>query len=469
MKKIYFVIAAIILLVSCKPTVKEATISGVINNPTSDKVEVLYSKNLIGNPLERVEVALDENNAFSATLPLSEGQLVYIRVPRRNIMLYLLPGADVHITFDAGNPEMVPVIEGAKALESQFLVSYVHDVERNHSRTLLLNMAGDLTAEEFLGAVEGGYNEKNAFLENHESYRKLDRDFVSLLRTNMLYEKYNLLLEYPMAFAHFNPGAGEPALPDGFFDFLKKENLFGDEFTKSRAYFRFMQLYLTRKLEGEADVDTELTFAERIFNLAETELPGLSREMVLGEMVLMGLGFMETQQAKGLYDRFLGLASNQDLIDIVQKEFDIVMALAPGQPAPDFTLTDINGNQVSLSDFAGKVVYLDFWASWCGPCMREVPFAKELKKRMANQPDLVFLYISVDTDEAAWRNTVAQQQIQGVHLNVAGFDHDVPRSYNLRGVPTFFLIGRDGKIINNRPPRPSNPEIDQVLTDALAL
>jgi len=145
------------------------------------------------------------------------------------------------------------------------------------------------------------------------------------------------------------------------------------------------------------------------------------------------------------------------------------MALAPGQPAPEFTLTDINGNQVSLSDFAGKVVYLDFWASWCGPCMREVPFAKELKKRMANQPDIVFLYISVDTDETAWRNTVAQQQIQGVHLNVPGFDHEVPQTYNLRGVPTFFLIGRDGKIINNRPPRPSNPEIDQVLNNALAL
>jgi len=305
MKKIYFAIAAIVLLVSCKPTANEVTISGVINNPTSDKVEVSYYKNLIGNPLERVEVALDANNTFTATLPLDKGQFVYIRVPRRNIRLYLLPGADVQITFDAGNPELIPVVEGTKALESQFFVSYVHDVERNHSRTLLLNMAGDLTAEEFLGAVEGGYNEKKAFLENHESYRKLDRDFVSLLRTTMLYEKYNLLLEYPMAFAHFNPGAGEPAFPDGFFDFLENENLFGDEFTRSRAYFRFMQLYLNRKLEREGDAGTELTFAERMFNMAETALPGLSREMVLGEMVLMGFGFMELEQAKGLYDRFL--------------------------------------------------------------------------------------------------------------------------------------------------------------------
>ncbi|HAJ99238.1 MAG TPA: hypothetical protein DCM62_04360 [Bacteroidales bacterium] len=101
--------------------------------------------------------------------------------------------------------------------------------------------------------------------------------------------------------------------------------------------------------------------------------------------------------------------------------------------------------------------------------MREVPFAKELKKRMENQADLVFLYISVDVDDAAWRSTVEQHQIQGVHLNVPGFEHEVPKAYNLQGVPTFFLIGRDGTIISNSPPRPSNPAIDQVLLDALAL
>ncbi len=100
--------------------------------------------------------------------------------------------------------------------------------------------------------------------------------------------------------------------------------------------------------------------------------------------------------------------------------------------------------------------------------MQQVPYARELKKRMEDHDDLVFLYISVDTDELAWRNKVADENIRGVHLNVPGFAHDVPQNYNLRGVPTFYVIGRNGRIFDNRPPRPSNPRVDEVLLSALA-
>jgi thiol-disulfide isomerase/thioredoxin len=114
------------------------------------------------------------------------------------------------------------------------------------------------------------------------------------------------------------------------------------------------------------------------------------------------------------------------------------------------------------------VVYLDFWASWCGPCMREMPYFRELKERLADQEDLVYLYISIDTDEQAWRNSVERNQITGVHLNTPGRERGVPAMYNVKWIPSFFIIGRDGNIYDNRPPKPSDPEIDQALLEALA-
>ena len=140
----------------------------------------------------------------------------------------------------------------------------------------------------------------------------------------------------------------------------------------------------------------------------------------------------------------------------------------PGKPAPDFTLLDINGNEVSLSDFRGKVVYLKFWASWCGPCMRQVPPAAELKKRMANQPDLVFLYVSIDTDNNAWRSTVDAHGITGIHMVTPGRERGAPALYQVKWIPTFYIIGRDGNIFDNRPPQPSEPNVDEVLLRALA-
>jgi len=461
-------ISMLVVFASCKPA-NEVTITGKVANPVGQTVEIYYFKNLVGSEMENIEVPLDVNHGFTATLPLSEGQFVYIRLSRRNIMLYLQPGAEIAITLDEANPDSLPVVTGEGALESQFLVSYAMNVGRTHSRAVLLNNVGNLTPEQFLATATQGYTEKKAYLENHEYFAEFDPNFVALMKANILYEKYNLLLEYPMAFAHFNPGAESPQLPSEFYAFLENDNLFDDKFVRSRTYLRFMQLYLNRKMEEAGPANPEVSYFDGMFNLAENLLPGLSRDVILGELTLMALSHMEWESAQALYNRFLAIATNQSVIDVVNVEHQKVMALAPGQPAPAFTLTDINGQTVSLSDFAGKVVYLDFWASWCGPCMREVPYAKELKKRMENQPDLVFLYISVDVDEAAWRSTVEQHQIQGVHLNVPGFEHEVPQAYNLQGVPTFFLIGRDGTIISNSPPRPSNPAIDQVLLDALAL
>jgi thiol-disulfide isomerase/thioredoxin len=146
--------------------------------------------------------------------------------------------------------------------------------------------------------------------------------------------------------------------------------------------------------------------------------------------------------------------------EIVDAEYQKVLALSPGNLAPAFNLTDITGNPVSLSDFAGKVVYLDFWASWCGPCMREVPFAKELKDRMEGYDDLVYLYISVDTDEQAWRKTVDEKEISGVHVNVPGFSHENSWAYNLKGFSDLFSDRRDGKILTTVRPT-KQPNIDR--------
>ncbi len=468
MRNLLLLLAVAVLAACIQMPVKQIKISGKVENPTADKVEVFFYKDFITNQPEKVEVALDENNSFTATLDLAQGNFVYVSMPRRNIMLYLVPGAEISIAFNAEDPNVLPLIDGKKAFESQFMVAYVNEIDRKYNRSIILSHVGNTNPDDFRALMDTAYNEKIAFLEGYKDFRKLNKDFVKSLKTNFLYEKYGLLLEYPMAFAYFNPEAGDLTLPEGYFDFLESENLFGDEFINSRPYFNFVNIFLNRQMQENASAENQGAPYERQFKIASQVFSGKTRDAVLSQTMIYLLNFGSFEAAEQFHAEFKELVTTPEMLSIVDKEYQMVLALSPGKPAPDFTLTDITGNQVSLSDFAGKVVYLDFWASWCGPCMREVPFARELKKRMADHPDLVFLYVSVDTDEAAWRRTVAQMQIEGVHLNVHGFSHLVPTQYNLKGVPTFYLIGRDGKIFDNRPPRPSNPTIDQVLKAALS-
>jgi thiol-disulfide isomerase/thioredoxin len=141
--------------------------------------------------------------------------------------------------------------------------------------------------------------------------------------------------------------------------------------------------------------------------------------------------------------------------------------VSPGQPAPDFNIVGLDGKKYSLNDFKGKVIYLDFWASWCGPCMRELPFAKKIKQEYEGK-DILFLYISIDDDAAAWKKAVASKDIKGVHLNDPDFSGKVGKAYNLVGIPSYFLIDKNGKIISNNPPRPSSEEeLKKVLNAAL--
>jgi peroxiredoxin len=116
---------------------------------------------------------------------------------------------------------------------------------------------------------------------------------------------------------------------------------------------------------------------------------------------------------------------------------------AATRPAPDFTLTDLDGNRVSLSQFRGKPVVINFWATWCPPCKAELPHLVKAYER--EQGRVVFLAISVDEPERTVRRFVEDN---GVSLTVLLDDGgEVAADYRVEGIPTTFFISRDGEIV----------------------
>ena len=131
--------------------------------------------------------------------------------------------------------------------------------------------------------------------------------------------------------------------------------------------------------------------------------------------------------------------------ETLQAEMNKLSTLQPGQPAPDFTLHDPDGQPVSLSQFKGKVVLLDFWASWCGPCIGDLGLLRQIKEKVAAQP-VVFLNVSLDANEAAWKQAIAKHEIKGVHVR----SEQVAQAYNVSGIPRYYLVDPQGVIVENR-------------------
>ena len=141
----------------------------------------------------------------------------------------------------------------------------------------------------------------------------------------------------------------------------------------------------------------------------------------------------------------------------------------PGDAAIDFTYPDKDGNNVALSDFIGSVVYVDVWATWCGPCRAEMPFLHDLEAEYSDK-NVTFIGVSVDVekDRQVWLDMMEEKDMKGVQIFADGWSQ-ITKDYAINGIPRFMLFDTEGNVSNLNADRPSSddirPAIDALLVE----
>ncbi|WP_158655116.1 TlpA disulfide reductase family protein [Flavivirga eckloniae] len=132
---------------------------------------------------------------------------------------------------------------------------------------------------------------------------------------------------------------------------------------------------------------------------------------------------------------------------------EVIKKLAIGKTAPDFTLQNQSNIPVSLKDYRGKVVLLDFWTYWCAPCVDEFPYLKELYGNYKNK-GFEIISISDDPDIDSWKKALTENNLPWTQCIIASDkETDVSRSYYIEALPTKYLIGKNGEILDKNPDR----------------
>ena len=186
-------------------------------------------------------------------------------------------------------------------------------------------------------------------------------------------------------------------------------------------------LELLRRLEGE------VTHPE-------------SRSTVLLDLAEYHQGKKEPEKAKALYREVVELDADSFYVEQAMGSLYEMESLTVGQEAPDFEATTLDGDRISLSDLRGKVVLLEFWASWCGPCRPEVPYLKEVHAAYGGE-DFQLIGISLDRSTEELRQFIEEHGMTWPQVQEeARWESELADLYNVSGIPRAYLIDREGRI-----------------------
>ena len=162
---------------------------------------------------------------------------------------------------------------------------------------------------------------------------------------------------------------------------------------------------------------------------------------------------------------FIETLKECDFSQELRMRIEKALRIGKGRAAADIQLIAPDGSLHHLSEYKGKVIFLDFWATWCGPCIKEAPFFQELSTRFSSD-DVIFIQVSIDTNKNTWKNYLKN------HPNILpqynSTDIVLREQWGITEIPRFVLINRDFIIESSYAPNPSDPEAARLITRSLS-
>lgn len=410
-------------------------------------------------PLVLDTIELDSVGSFSISVAWSTPGKAELYFTEQYVPLYLMPGDTLHITYDLEADDAVFTGRGAAAN------TYLQDTERLKGEFAL---NPDLPPEAFLPRLDSLTAARQELLEALRpavAAEHADHPFLPIAEVEIKASRIDELQQYPWIHQYVTNSKNAPVLPAGIQEEIRSFPLSNETWFESTAFQYMVNRRLSDMIRDTLKKEKSV-YDQRHYRFADSLLTGRMRELQLAQVVQEALTYGSGLETGGiLLERFTTSDPSSRYLPYLQGMYERAAKVAVGRSAPRFTAVDLQGNIVKSEDLQGNLVYLDIWASWCMPCRKAMPDLVQLAKDMKGKPVQVVM-LSVDDDEASWRK-LAEQNPGPRHLFIqGGLSNQFSKDYNLSGVPKYYLLDREGTILQNNGPYPSKAK--EALEELLA-
>jgi len=416
---------------------------------------------------DTIHIHKDGSFAYQTT-SIKQPITVWIANPGEiSISVFLAPGYNLAITADLKDYETLnntTTFSGVGSKTNRYWLEVNHASKDSHPDTIkwykktedefMLHM---LMVQHNLSIVE--LIKKNVFgADNKEPFKAY---FENMVTNDTLF--YPMLIGFYYASMNNYTPAQTGTLLKKWVDHKILENISEDRWLGSALYSylitsRYWGWQLERDFATNPELNRPFYAAEKITNLFK----GRTQEYVLFTYLKGKISSIVKEDELGRSKLFIGKITDpffkKELMKIYSMRKTVVEKIAFGKDAPFFKLPDTSNVMHSITDFKGKVLYMDLWASWCGPCKEELPYMKNIYEKYKRDSNIVIISIAVkDNDYRAARfNIIKKEQINWLQLEDK--KDVVFRNYRADAIPRFVIINKHGKIVNFDAPRPSNKD-----------
>ena len=403
---------------------------------------------------------IDSSGHFSAKVKIDKDGYYFFKIGRPYATVRFKKGHNVHVDIDADDFYKSRRYSGELKIENNYSVA------KSNLRSKFVGDPKDyfvVPVDEFLLKIE---KTRDAVFE------LLEKSNLSL--EDKIIEKRIIEYDYLQSYNNYQKFYSyhkkvKANLPDDYYDPVINMDTDDDEiFRHSRAYRNLIVENFRHSSKRELALDSTLTIIDfvknKISNIKSIDIREQFSSMLIRQMKESNPNLDDD------YKRIMSLLLTDRMKEKLTQRHKTAKESTSGAQAIDFNYENFNGGRTTLKDLSGKLLYIDVWATWCGPCIKEMPALKELVAHYAGK-EIEFVSISIDhqSDYKKWRKMVPEKNVGGIHLyDNEGLNSSFMKAFSVGLIPRFMMIDREGKIITAHAPRPSDKGVKDFINKQLS-